>query len=140
MRLIPCDLQPDVEGFRDLESRHPGALRRCTNRSISRCGCAWPPKTLLFLSGSFHHLPPATRRQVLRSLTKSADGGMMFEPLRKTLISVLFVFLSLFPALLLPLVPESSGQVAPCAVVLARADCAAAFLVGRGRVLPADVE
>jgi hypothetical protein len=103
VRLIVCDLKPDTEAFRDLEARFPGKVTpEYTPVDFSR-PMEWPPKTLLFLSGTFHHVPPTVRRQVVRSLTDSADRTMMFEPLRKTLPSVLFVFLSIFPALLLPL-------------------------------------
>jgi hypothetical protein len=103
MRLIVCDLKPDVEGFRGLEARYPGRVTPEYEPVDFSQPRTWPPKTLLFLSGTFHHLPPAGRSEVLRSLTNSAERTMMFEPLRKTLVSVIFVFFSIFPALFLPL-------------------------------------
>jgi hypothetical protein len=103
VRLIVCDLKPDVEGFSDLETKYPGRVIPVYEPVDFSQPRAWPPKTLLFLSGTFHHLPQATRNRVLRSLTDSADHTMMLEPLRKTILSLVFVFLSIFPALLLPL-------------------------------------
>jgi hypothetical protein len=103
VRLIVCDLKPDIEGFRDLEARFPGRVSPVYEPVDFSKPRVWPPKTLLFLSGTFHHVPPAVRKEVLWSLSKSADRIMMFEPLRKTLFSVLFVFLSILPALILPL-------------------------------------
>jgi hypothetical protein len=103
VRLIVCDLKPDVEGFHDLEKRYPCRVTPVYEPVDFSQPHTWPPRTLLFLSGAFHHLPPAVRNQVLCSLTNSADRTMILEPLRNTVLSVLFVFLSLFPALVLPL-------------------------------------
>jgi hypothetical protein len=101
--LIVCDLKPDAEGFLNLEAKYPGRVMPEYDPVDFSQPRTWPAKTLLFLSGTFHHLPPSMRNQVLRNLTNSADQTMMFEPLRKTLLSVVFVFFSIFPALLLPL-------------------------------------
>jgi hypothetical protein len=101
--LIVCDLKPDVEAFRDLEAKYPGRVMPEYGLVDFSQPRVWPSKTLLFLSGTFHHLPPAIRNQVLHSLTNSADETMMFEPLRRTFVSIVFVFFSIFPALLLPL-------------------------------------
>lgn len=103
VRLMPCDLKPDVEAFRDLETKYPERVAPIYEPVDFAQRRAWPPKTLLFLSGTFHHLPPAVRSRALCSFSESADRIMIFEPLRKTLVSVLFVFLSLVPALVLPL-------------------------------------
>jgi hypothetical protein len=103
VRLIVCDLKPDQEGFHDLETRYPGRVAPEYEPVDFSHPRAWPPKTLLYLSGAFHHLPPVIRGQVLHSLTDSADRTMMLEPLSKTVISAIFVFFSIFPALLLPL-------------------------------------
>ena len=63
----------------------------------------WNPDTLLFLSATFHHIPPSGRAAVLESLSRSARRVLIFEPLKRSLSSILFVHLSIVPALILPL-------------------------------------
>jgi hypothetical protein len=102
-RLFVCDLKPDMESFHDLAERYPGHVIPIEESVDFGQPRVWPPSTLLFLSGTFHHIPDAQRSEVLHSLSASADRIMVFEPLRKTLSSVFFVLLSLVPALVLPL-------------------------------------
>jgi hypothetical protein len=103
VRLIVSDLKPDTEVFHELEERYAGRVVPEYEPVDFSSPRSWPPKTLLYLSGAFHHLPPSIRHQVLQSLTNSADRTMMLEPLRKSPVSMFFVFFSIFPALLLPL-------------------------------------
>lgn len=103
LRLIVCDTHPDQATYADLEKRYPGRIfPRQEPVDFSRPQ-AWPSNSLLFLSGTFHHVPPAARRDVLANLTAYGGRVMIFEPLRKTPLSMGFVFLSIVPALLLPL-------------------------------------
>ena len=103
VKLIVCDSQPDAATYADLEKRHAGmviAKRAPVDFSQPQ---DWPAKTLLLLSGTFHHIPPDQRAAVLESVTRSADQVMVCEPLRKTFLSMGFVLFSVVPAVILPL-------------------------------------
>jgi hypothetical protein len=103
LRLVPCDINPDHSAYQALAARHPGkVVPRYDAVDFSRPQ-EWEPNTLLYLSGTFHHIPVKARDGVLRSLGKSAERVMVFEPLRKTVGSALFVLPSIVPALVLPL-------------------------------------
>jgi hypothetical protein len=102
-RLVPCDVNPDCASYRLLEERHPGTVTPMyTSVDFSKPG-RWSPDTLLFLSATFHHIPLSGRAAVLESLSRSARRVLIFEPLKRTLSSILFVHLSILPALILPL-------------------------------------
>jgi hypothetical protein len=102
LRLVPCDLFPDRAAYEALAASHPGkVVPRYEPVDFSRPQ-QWEPHTLLYLSGAFHHIPPEGRGAVLKSLSESADRVMLFEPLRKTAVSMAFVFGSAVPALILP--------------------------------------
>lgn len=103
LSLIVCDGNPDEPAYRELQSRYPDKVDPRYEPVDFSQPHSWGPGTLLVLSGTFHHIPARQRPQVLETLDQSADRVMIFEPLRKTLSSILFVFLSLFPALLVPL-------------------------------------
>jgi hypothetical protein len=103
VRLIVCDNRPDAATYADLEQRFPGrVIPRYEPVDFSKPQ-AWPPKTIVYLSGTFHHVPEDVRLDVLATLTKSSDRVVIIEPLRKTLLSIGFVFLSTVPAFILPL-------------------------------------
>ncbi len=103
VRLIVCDSRPDAETYADLKNKYQGRIVPELAPVDFSQPRKWPPKTLVFLSGTFHHVPEAARAGVLNTLTNSADAVMIVEPLRKTLLSLGFVFLSVVPAVLLPL-------------------------------------
>jgi hypothetical protein len=102
-RIVACDNRPDRRTFEDLARRFPGRVEvRHEPVDFSKWH-AWPDRSLLVLSGCFHHLPPDARLPALRNLTSSGAGVMVCEPLRKSLLSMAYVPLSIIPALLLPL-------------------------------------
>ena len=102
-KLIPCDLNPDLDSYDALSKQYPGVvIPRMSPVDFSKLQ-NWPPETLLFLSATFHHIPPTARPGVLSSLKASARRIMIFEPLQNRLTSIIFVFFSLFPAVILPL-------------------------------------
>jgi phospholipid N-methyltransferase len=103
VQLIPCDLNPDQGVLTQLKSEHPARVAPILEPVDFSVPRAWSPRTLLLLSATFHHIPPAERLQVLESLTAAAPHVAIFEPLRRTVSSMLFVFGSLVPALLTPL-------------------------------------
>ena len=102
LRLVPCDINPDRPAYESLEKRYNGKVfPRYEPIDFSRPH-QWEPGTLLYLSGTFHHIPVEARAAVLKSLSESADGVLVVEPLRKTIGSILFVLPSIVPALVLP--------------------------------------
>jgi hypothetical protein len=103
LRLVPCDLNPDGPAYDALAKRYPGkVVPRYDPVDFSRPR-EWGPHTLLYLSGAFHHIPPEHRAAMLSALTDSAECVQVFEPLRKTVWSMLFVLASIIPALLIPI-------------------------------------
>lgn len=103
LEFVVCDICPNISAYDKLERAYPGrvsAEREPVDFSRQR---SWPPRTLLVLSACFHHIPPASRTAVLRTLMESADGVLIFEPLRRNIASICFASLSFVPALLLPL-------------------------------------
>jgi hypothetical protein len=103
MRLFVCDINPNPDDYEALENLHPGRVHGIRTPVDIAQQHMWDPHTLLVLSATFHHIPPPERPKVLIALTNSAERVMIFEPVRKSLVSVLFVLTSLIPSLLLPL-------------------------------------
>jgi len=101
--LIVCDARPDRATYEALQKQYPDKIAARLEPVDFSLPHQWPKDTLLILSGTFHHIPDKDRRKVLTALTDSADVVVIAEPLRKTLSSVAFVFLSIVPAILLPL-------------------------------------
>lgn len=101
-KLVVSDLNPHTAAFRELARQYPGKVEPILTPVDISVPHDWKPKTLVIISGAFHHLPPALRPKVLAALTASAGRVMIFEPLRKTPTSVLYVLGSLVPALLIP--------------------------------------
>jgi hypothetical protein len=102
-KLVVTDITPDKEMYRALEESHPGVILPCYESVDFSQKHYWGEDSLLLLSGTFHHLPFAVRRKALEMLTHSGSKVMVSEPLRKNLLSIFLVFLSVVPALLLPL-------------------------------------
>ena len=107
--ITPCDIRPDTTAYLELEAKHPEvvSLLRDEDKKIASVDFSvpqnWKPNSLLVFSGTLHHLPCLERTKTLAAMSFSGDSVLVIEPLRKTLLSMLFVILSLFPALLLPL-------------------------------------
>jgi hypothetical protein len=103
LRLVPCDINPDQPVYEELEKRYPGkVVPRYDNVDLSKPH-SWGQGALLFLSASFHHIPPRDRCAVIEQLTESAERVMVFEPLRRTFRSMLLALTSFVPALVTPL-------------------------------------
>lgn len=103
LTLLVCDLTPEAAVYDDLRSRFPGQVQAIYEPVDVSQPRSWEPGTLLVLSATFHHLPPAIRPAVIRALTASADRVLVTEPVRKQLTSILFCLCSIVPSLLLPL-------------------------------------
>ncbi len=102
LQFIVCDMNPDQEAYRSLASEYP-SVHPCIAPIDFTYYHAWEPNTLLFLSATLHHIPVSLRPSVLAALTSSGKSVAVFEPLRRNVVSVLFVFLSIVPALLVPM-------------------------------------
>jgi hypothetical protein len=100
--LVPCDLFPDLPGYRAMQQQHPGTVRPVFEPVDFSQPHDFGPSAAAVLVGTFHHIPQGLRSETLRALTQSARHVMVFEPLRNTLLSILLVFTAIFPALLLP--------------------------------------
>lgn len=103
LQVIPCDSNPDERAYRAWEARYPQTIRpRYDAVDFSRA-THFGPKTLVFLSAAFHHVPPKARAEVIASLTACADRVLVFEPFRRRWSSRLFALCAIPPAFLLPL-------------------------------------
>jgi hypothetical protein len=58
---------------------------------------------VLVMAGMMHHIPLALRPNVLKTLSATNSHMMMFEPLRRTALSMFLAALAIVPAWLLPL-------------------------------------
>ncbi len=103
LRLVPCDANVDFASYRALANDYSGLVQPVYSAVDFSRPCEWPENTLLFLSATLHHVPSDERAAVIESLFRSASRVLVFEPLRRTPLSILFVLPSLVPALLLPI-------------------------------------
>lgn len=103
LRLVPCDLFPEVDGYRALEQQHPDAVKPIYTPVDFSEPHDFGPSTVAVLVGTFHHVPSEIRGKTLRSLTKSVKHVMVFEPIRNTPLSIFLAFTAIVPVLLLPL-------------------------------------
>ncbi len=103
LRLIVCDEKPDIKAYQALEKAHPGKIiAKYTACDFSKRH-QWEPGTLLVVSSSFHHLPGSVRSSALVNLINSADRILIFESLRRTLFSLVFVPGGVIVGILLPI-------------------------------------
>lgn len=119
--LTPCDLLPQQAVYTELKAGFPGKVQpRYDSVDLARVN-EWPAGTLLVVASSFHHIPFGSRRQAIRSLTGSADRVAVFEPIRRSALSMGLTLTAIVPCLLLPLVlmnrPGGIRRVVTCWVV-----------------------
>jgi hypothetical protein len=103
LKLVVCDSKPDEEAYRESEQASQGRVQPIYSAIDFSQPRDWPKDSLLVLSATLHHIPSAERAQVLNALRSNGNPVLVFEPLRRTASSILFVALSLTPALLTPL-------------------------------------
>jgi hypothetical protein len=101
--LVVCDSTPDAECYRELAESSQGRVKPIYEPVDFSQPREWPPGALLVLSATLHHVPAEHRMQVLNALQSNGAKVLVFEPLRQNLWSMLFVPLSIVPALLTPL-------------------------------------
>jgi hypothetical protein len=102
LNLVVTDLNPDRVVYEELRTRYPGKVSAVFTPVDISSPQRWEPKTLVVLSASFHHLPPRLRPKVLQAMTGSAEKVLVFEPLRKTVGSLVYTMFSFIPALIMP--------------------------------------
>lgn len=102
LQLIPCDSNPDVDRYRELETASGGRVKPVYEPVDFSKPHEWPKNAVLVLSATLHHVPPAARTQVLDAMRANGNHVLIFEPLRHNFWSMAFVGLSLVPAAITP--------------------------------------
>ena len=95
------DLYPNGALYHTLEQEYPNLIQADRQSVDFSRPMDFPLGSLLVLSASFHHLPPAARMRSLKAL--SAYRVAIFEPLRCNPASLLFSLLGFFPGIATPL-------------------------------------
>jgi hypothetical protein len=95
------DLYPDRALYRALEAEYPDLIQIDLRSVDFSRPMDFPSGSLLVLSGTFHHLPPAARLRALEAL--SAYRVAIFEPLGRNPASLLLSLLGFFPGIATPL-------------------------------------
>ncbi|MCC6511439.1 MAG: hypothetical protein IT423_20235 [Pirellulaceae bacterium] len=103
MRLVPCDLVPNVAMYQQLAKEHADRVFPI----YSSVDLTQPQTELnnavLVMAGMMHHIPLELRGRVLGTLSATNSRMCMFEPLRRTWLSMFMAALSFFPAWMLPI-------------------------------------
>lgn len=105
-RLIPCDHKPNTDAFEALQRLHPDRVFPRFEPVDYTHAPSWPNKSLVVLSGTFHHTPQAQRRAVLDGLRDRGHAVLVCEPLRPTSLAQLSCLLGLPLGLLFPLIQK----------------------------------
>ncbi|NQU26339.1 MAG: hypothetical protein HQ567_34065 [Candidatus Nealsonbacteria bacterium] len=101
--LVPCDLVPDEQVFRDLAARYPDRVKPIY-KPVDISNPELPfQRTLLILPGVLHHIPFASRGDVVAALSRPGRYVVVVESQRRTWFSILFTLTAIFPTLALPL-------------------------------------
>ncbi len=104
IKLIACDLKPQVEVYEALEKQYPEKVIAIYAPIDFSKSHKWESSTLLLIVDSFHHIPPKNRLATLASLTRSAERVMIFESLHNNPLSILLAaFGALFAWVLVPI-------------------------------------
>ncbi len=107
VQVVVCDLHPDRDTYQALAREHSGKIRpifESVDMMKEHSFASFGQRQMLVLSASFHHIPPAARIKTLRALLASAPHVLIFEPLRRTLESLIYGPTVFSTALLSPLV------------------------------------
>lgn len=102
MTFICCDNHPDPPSYEALVRRFGNLVQPIFEPVDMAAPRGWPGETLLVLSATLHHIPPDARAELLQRLCASGSTVLVFEPLRRTIWSMLYVLLSIVPALVVP--------------------------------------
>jgi hypothetical protein len=98
-----CDNNPDRLAYQTLTRRFGKLVTPILEPVDLAQHRAWGPNSLLVLSATLHHIPHGARNAALRNLCGSGAKVLVYEPLRRTIWSMLYVLLAVIPALVVPL-------------------------------------
>jgi salicylate hydroxylase len=101
--LIPTDLYPALEEWRRMQAEFP-QIQPCESPVDFDDPPFWPEDTLLVLAAALHHVPRPRRIALLLRLAQTARAVLIFEPVRRTALSLVLTSFCWVPALLLPAV------------------------------------
>ncbi len=110
LSLSYCDHFPDTAAFAAIHQSLGDRVTPIYDPVDFSLHHKWPENTLLVLSATFHHISFERRAEVIEALSTSAQRVVVFEPLRKNILSIILVLLSLIPSLLLPLLKPGKGS------------------------------
>lgn len=108
-KLVPCDLKPDEGVYRKLEAAFPDRVSPIYTPIDFSEPHEWEPETLLVFCASLHHIPAPMRPSILKTLVEGRTRVAVFEPMKRTFVSVLSVMGAIVPALLLPILARGRG-------------------------------
>ena len=100
--LVPCDLFPNESVYRDLETRYEGQVKPIYEPVDITVRHEALADKVLVMAGMMHHVPFSLRSSVLSALSATNARNVIFEPLRRTWISMFFTLFAIFPAIALP--------------------------------------
>lgn len=103
LTIVPCDLFPNEPVYRKLEEAHPGVVQPIYNPVDITQSHESLNSAVLVMSGMMHHVPFKLRPQVVRALSESNSRIAVFEPLKRTPLSMFFTLFAFFPVILLPI-------------------------------------
>ncbi len=104
------DLNPDVVTFNSLEQMDKRVVAVYDSLDFTQ-KITGLENSLLVLSATFHHVEEKEKKHILNSLKKISPHVMIFEPLRPTMSSLLFVLGALFSGFLTPLFRMNSKKI-----------------------------
>ncbi|HUG68893.1 MAG TPA: class I SAM-dependent methyltransferase [Pirellulaceae bacterium] len=103
LKLVPCDIAPNEVVYRQLASRYGGRVQPIYSSVDITQAHDLLDASVLVLAGMMHHVPFELRPKVLRALSESGSRMAMFEPLKRSFLSMFLASLSIVPAILLPI-------------------------------------
>ena len=101
--LTPCDLYPEPDLYRSLAEGWPDRVQPVFEPLDLTEARSWSPNTAIVLCATLHHIPAKERSELLKTMRASAACVMIFEPIRRTPLSMFLVLFAVIPALLAPL-------------------------------------
>ena len=104
LTLIPCDITPNQAVYRQLAAKYEDRVQPIFSSVDITDTHEQLDSAVLVLAGMMHHIPFELRPAVLEALSQSSSKIAMFEPLKRSLLSIFLATLAVFPALLLPVV------------------------------------
>ncbi|MCA9120704.1 MAG: hypothetical protein H6822_35835 [Planctomycetaceae bacterium] len=103
LTLVPCDITPNEAVYRQLVSRFGDRVKPIYSSVDITQSHAELDSSVLVMAGMMHHVPFELRPAVMDALSRSSSTMVIFEPLKRSLLSMFLASLAIVPALLLPI-------------------------------------